>query len=268
VTSLPKIDSDLLIRCIGLHGGPVAEPAALMRLLDRDIDKKARAAIWKVIDENQVSASIISQHGFGAGHSLARRAAAAVQSEGNVAFLSIACANSDKALDVAFDWMLEHARERFTSEWFAEIVLGLGYLPREVFSKIVGAVKPDELDSQRAIREAASVKTFRPRKVIRYAKLMIGLIGREKVLRMLDPRLLGVERRLRYVIDVWPDAKEKVCKVEDLDTFVEYFELVREIGSSVPDGLLETFAEVVGREDVTAKVGITPEAVASVRAFL
>jgi hypothetical protein len=68
------------------------------------------------------------------------------------------------------------------------------------------------------------------------------------------------------VIEVMKDPKEKTLAVKVFEPFVPYFELMKEIGNKVPDGLLEKFAELVGKEEVIAKLELPPELVASVKA--
>jgi hypothetical protein len=95
---------------------------------------------------------------------------------------------------------------------------------------------------------------------------MIGILGKEKVNRLLATRLLEVENKLRYVIEVMQDPKEKTITTKVPEPFVPYFELMKEIGNEVPDRLRERFAELIGKEEVIAKLEIPPELVARVKA--
>jgi hypothetical protein len=254
-------EDELWQRCLKFHSGPVIDPLGFFfNFQQARLTKTTRHMCFDVIDTLPFTEASLREKTCVTHCCLARKAALVMSlrtaREGHD--LLIMARNSYKALSVLFDFLIQIHPTEFLSEPIARDILSKSHYtnPHPPFV-LKGPPSPEPPVNKGGriawVWQLTSVRKLIAGPYIRYAKTVIPILGKEKVLGFMAGHLIEIERSIRFLIDVLGDLRENGLDPTDFEGLFEGMKIMAELKPEFDRELLQRFAELLQSPEISAR---------------
>jgi hypothetical protein len=260
LASAQRRDTRALMHCLAAHEGPIDKVEELAHLIDESAGE-ARRALWPLLIANGLTPEYALYEFNTTRHGLGRKAQLVAQlgtiSEA-LGFLKISGLASPEALNAGFDVLSKSGDEQYTSEWYAEILLGAPSVRRQRYTGIQRDTEKQGFKNTQQELEtmfgAAVRRRWLPGGYPKYLRFVRPILGEEKLRRFAVLITTPLKSKVRGLADVLADPGDEPFEAKFIDKVLAGLQLVEAGGLDYDKEAVRKIAECLGKEEIKQKL--------------